>query len=142
MEEKKSYLSDHDKFYVGAALRGGNYGWEEGGKPEKKVILTNPSSLKDVRIQSYVSAFRGTGHAEWECLLGVWMIEAVGKSLDTGEECDITKVFNTTFLAKDPSGRNGENIKFTKEQVYEHIIKFFTILEDSEDVMKVAIKVA
>ena len=141
MAEKKSYMSSSDRMSLEIALRSEDYGWEERTEPEKRVILTNPESLKSVGIMSYVSAFRGTGHSEWEFLMGAWMIDAVGEALDTRNECDITVVFNTEFLAA-PKKKGEDYRRFTKEQVYNHIIKCFTIQENSKDILKLAINVA
>lgn len=133
-------MSPSDKMSLGIALRENDYGWEERKTPERKVILTNPQDVKDAELLNYVSAFRGTGHSEWEFLMGAWMIESVGKALETGEECDITIVFNTEFLAR-PKKKGEDYRRFTKKQVYDHIIKCFTIVEDSKDVLKLAVKV-
>ena len=137
---EKNYMSESDQRVLDYALRRGDFGWEERAEPEKRVVLTNPESLEGVGIMSYVKAFRGTGHVEWEFIMATWMIDAVGKALETGDECDITVVFNTEFLAA-PKRKGDDYRRLSKEQVYEHLIKLFTIQEESEDMIKVAINV-
>ena len=140
MAEKKSYMTESNQSILGFALRSGDYGWEEREEPARKVILTNPEALKDFSLMSLVSGFRGTGHAEWEFLLGAWLLEAVGEAIETGNECDITIVFNTNFLAA-PKKEGDDYRRFTKQQVYDHIIKFFTIQEENQEFLKIAVNV-
>lgn len=141
MAEKKTYISNADKVILKMALGSNDYGWDERTEPKKRVILTNPEAVKDTRLMSYVSAFKGTGHAEWEFLMAEFMIEAVGEALDTGKECDITVLFNTDFLAG-ARKNGGYSRRFTKDQVYKHIIKCFTIQEESAELLKLSINVA
>lgn len=137
---KESYLSSMDQLGLGIALRSDDYGWEERQEPQKKVILTNPEELHGVELAQLVSLFRGTGHSEWEFIMSAWMIDAIGKSIDTGEPCDITIIFNTSFLAS-PRKKGEDYRRFTKEQVYNHIIKFFNIEEETDTTLRLSSKV-
>ncbi len=138
--EKKSYISSSDQLTISVALNSNDYGWEARTTPDKKVILTNPETLKDYGIMAYMSLFRGTGHTEWEVIMGMWMIDAIGEALETGNECDITIVFNTEFLAA-PRKKGDDYRRFTKEQVYNHLIdKIFIIQEETDDKLKIAYK--
>lgn len=135
----ESYMTSRDRRIYNFALRGQDYGWEEKNEPKQKVVLTNPEALKNVGLKEYVNMFRGTGHVEWEYIMGGWMIEAVGEAIDSGEECDVTRIFNTDFLAKSV-GDDGSHVRrFTMKQVYDHIIPLFKIMEHSKDVLRIAI---
>lgn len=129
----KNYLTKNERNALNFALSNRDYGWEPYVEI-KKFILTNPEEAQKVQYMAWVSAFRGTGHAEWEFLMAAWMINAIRESLETGDECNISRVFNTEFLA---SPRNeGEDYRRLKpEAVYKHIIKYFTIEEESGDVV-------
>ena len=82
-----------------------------------------------------IFAWRGTGHSEWEALLGAWFIQAVLDALENdADESDITHMFNRDFLAS-------RNRVFTKEQVYDHLIKWFDIVEETEDTIKLRIHI-
>lgn len=113
-----------------------DYGWTDPDETHKKVILTNPADCKDkITLFGLVSAWRETGHSEWEALLAGWFIDAVLKAITNGEsEADITHLFNRDFLA-----RNGRT--FTAQQVYDHIIKWFDIVEETDDVLKLKIHI-
>lgn len=132
MSKEKTYLSAEDEAAVEFFLRGHDYGWEERTAPKKRVILTNPEALEELSVMAFVKAFGATGHVEWEVLLASWLLNASGKAIAEKEECDITDVFNTTFTAS-------RNRKFTKEQVYKHIIDFFTIEEETENTLKLSL---
>ena len=58
----------------------------------KKVILTNPDACKEkISIDGVMSAWKNTGHIEWEALLGECFIQAVLEALESGShEADIT----------------------------------------------------
>lgn len=80
---KKSYMSSKDWMLLNLALKSADYGWEERTEPERRVILTNPEALKDFEIMLYTSTFRGTGHAEWEFLMGAkFQSETVERSIN------------------------------------------------------------
>ncbi len=116
-------------------LRSDDYGWS---KPEtrKKVVLTNPDECKEkISLKGMISLWRGTGHTEWEALLGAAFIQAVIDALENeADEADITNLFNRDFLA---SG----NRVFTQEQVYNHLIKWFDIVEETDEILKLQIHI-
>lgn len=121
---------------LGILLSSRDYGWTTPDKSHKKVILTNPRECKEkICLMGMISAWRGTGHSEWEALLGAWFIQAVLDALENdADEADITHLFNRDFLAS-------RDRVFTKEQVYDHLIKWFDIVEETKDTIKVRIHI-
>ena len=121
---------------LGILLSSRDYGWTTPDKSHKKVVLTNPRECKEkICLMGMIFAWRGTGHSEWEALLGAWFIQAVLDALENdADESDITHLFNRDFLAS-------RNRVFTKEQVYDHLIKWFDIVEETEDTIKLRIHI-
>ena len=117
-------------------LASNDYGWNEPDKSQKKVILTNPKDCeKKITVTWMVSAWRGTGHAEWEVLLGAWFVQAITDALkENRNEADITHLFD-----RDLVGSRGRI--FTRAQVYAHLIKWFTIVEETDEVMKLRFRI-
>lgn len=120
---------------LGIFLASRDYGWTEPDESHKKVILINPLECKEkICLMGMVSAWRGTGHSEWEAILGGWFIQAVLDAIEKNvNEADITHLFNRDFLAN--------NRVFTQAQVYNHLIKWFDIIEETDEVLKVRIHI-
>lgn len=116
---------------LGIFLMGNDYGWKIHKENQRKVILTNPLDCKEkISLMGLTSVWRGTGHSEWEALLSWCFIKAVVDAIEHNKtEADITNLFNRDFLA---SG----NRVFTQEQVYSHLIKWFDIIEETDDTLK------
>lgn len=121
---------------LGIFLMSRDYGWTEPDESHKKVILTNPLDCKEkICLMGMVSAWRGTGHSEWEAILGGWFIQAVIDAIENeSHEADITHLFNRDFLAS-------RDRKFTQQQVYDHLIKWFDVVEETDEVLKVRIHI-
>lgn len=122
---------------LGIFLASRDYGWTDPDESHKKVILTNPLDCKEkISLMGLISAWRGTGHSEWEALLGGWFIQAVVKSIENDNtEADITHLFNRDFLAS-----NGR--VFTQAQVYEHLItKWFDVVEETDEELRVKLHI-
>lgn len=117
-------------------LRSGDFGWSKPDESHKKVILTNPLDCKGkISLMGMVSAWRGTGHSEWEAILGGWFVKAVVDAIkQNADEADITDLFNRDLLAS-------KDRVFTKEQVYDHIIKWFDIVEDTDELLRLRIHI-
>lgn len=113
-------------------LKSKDYGWTEPDESHKKVILTNPLDCREkICLKEIVFAWHGTGHFEWEAILGGWFIQAVLDAIEKNvNEADITHLFNRDFLASC-------NLVFTQTQVYNHLIKWFDIVEETDEVLKV-----
>lgn len=128
---KKTYLNKNDQILLGCVLRGNDYGWER-IPSEKKVILSNPEALQHLDLRGYASIVGLMGHAEWEYIISAWMIDAVGAALETGEECDLTDIFNTELYAL--PARDGDPIPtFSIDELYKQLIKSFTVEEDTSN---------
>ena len=134
--EKKATGYDYGLTGLSIFLNGRDWGWEKPDENHKKVILVNPDDCREkINGMGLISIWRGTGHSEWEALLAKWFIEAVKTAIENGEkEADITHMFNRDFLAS-------KNRVFTKEQVYDHLIKWFSIVKDSDEELKVRFRI-
>ena len=122
---EQNYLSSGDRTTMGIVLRSGDYGWTE-PLTTRKYYLTNPKDVMKFDLFTYMSAFRGSGHSEWEAIWGWFLKDAAGRSIATGERCDISAIFNRDFLARNDR-------KFTRQQVWDHIHTFFKIESETED---------
>lgn len=111
-----------------------DYGWEL--QPYKKVTLTNVADCANkISVMSMMSAWRNTGHCEWEALLAGWFVNQVVEALEKDEkEADITMLFNRDLLAT-------RDRVFTQKQIYDHIIGWFDIVEETDDELKLAIHI-
>lgn len=96
----------------------------------QRVILTNPDALKEFGFWSYVSLFRGTGHSEWEFAMSNMLLNAIENAIHTDSECDISKLFNTDF-----------DSKFTRKDVFNHIINFFTVEKEADNTLWLSLNV-
>ncbi|MBR1540164.1 MAG: hypothetical protein IJ629_03190 [Clostridia bacterium] len=121
---------------LGILLMSNDYGWKIHKENQKKVILTNPLDCKEkITLLGMISAWRGTGHTEWEAILGWYFIKTVVNAIEHNEtEADITSLFNRDFLASN-------NRVFTQKQVYSHLIKFFDIVEETDEVLKLKVHI-
>ena len=117
-------------------LASNDYGWTEPDENHKKVILINPLDCKEkISLMGMVSIWRGTGHSEWEALLSGWFIKAVMDAIEQNvNEADITHMFNRDFLASN-------DLIFTQDQVYNHLIKWFDIVEETDEELRVRIHI-
>ena len=118
------------------ALASRDYGWSDPDETHKKVVLTNPEDCKEkISVFGMMSAWRGTGHYEWEALLGGWFVQAVINAIENeSPEADITHLFNRDLLAS-------RNKKFNQRQVYDHLIKWFDVVEETDEVLKLRIHI-
>ena len=113
-----------------------DYGWDGIDARHRPVILTNVRECEGrVTALALVSAFRGTGQVEWEYFLASVLIYAAIDALASGSDtADITNMFNRDLLAS--RGR-----VFTQQQLFEHVIKWFVVEEDSEDCLRLRLRV-
>ena len=121
---------------LGLYLMSQDYGWTDPDQTHKKVILTNVEDCREkLHFMSLMSAWRETGHSEWEALMSGWFVQAVIDALEAGEtEADITHIFNRDYLAYG-------NKTFTQQQVYDHLIPWFDIVEETDDVLKLRLHI-
>lgn len=120
---------------MNVALWGNDYGWTE-PKPFRKVVLVNPKDCENkIDLMTMMSAWRDTGHAEWEALISYFFIKAVVDALNSGsDEADITTMFTHDLLAS-------RNRVFTQQQIYDHVISWFDIIEENDEEVKVKFRI-
>lgn len=121
---------------LGILLASRDYGWTKPDESHKKVILTNPLDCKEkICLMGMISAWRGTGHSEWEAILAGLFIQAVLDAIEKNvNEADITDLFNRDFIAS-------HDRVFTQAQVYNHLIKWFDIVDETDKKLKVRIHI-
>ena len=134
--EEDMKLYDYELGALRFLLMGGNFAWETREDETKKVILVNPKACDEkITLSSMMAAWRGTGHTEWEAILAGLFVNAVVEALSKDEEeADITNLFNRDYKAA--GGR-----RFTKEQVYDHLINWFDIVEETETTLKLKLRI-
>lgn len=128
-------MNDYGLNRLGFFLRSEDYGWSD-PKPFKKVTLVNLKECEDkISLMGLVSAWRGTGHSEWEFLLAGWFIHAVIEAQkNESTEADISMLFDRDLLARN------DRI-FTQKQIYAHLIPWFEIIEENANELKLRLKV-
>lgn len=115
-------------------IASGDYGWEY--RTFKKVTLTNVEDCKGrLNVTAVQLALNGTGHAEWETLLAVNFVKDVSKALENNSsEADISNIFSCDLLAS--RGR-----VFSQKEIYDHLIRFFKIIGETDDELRLAVNV-
>lgn len=114
-------------------LRSGDYGWNR--TPFKKVTLVNVAQCKDrISVFGMASAWRGTGHSEWEYLLAGVFVMIVKEAIETNkDQADISVLFGRELTA---SG----NRVYTRQQVYDHLMDSFNIIHEDSEELKISLK--
>ena len=104
---------------------------KESKEKSKKVILTNPWDCRNkINLKGMIAKWKGTGHIEWEFILaGLFIHDVVNAIENDDQEADLTFMFNLDFHDK-----NGNT--FTAQQVYDHLIKSFTIVDETDTELK------
>lgn len=135
-EESAVVPYDYELGALRFLLMSGNFAWETREDETKKVILVNPKACEEkITLTSMMAVWRGTGHSEWEAILAGLFVNAVVEALSKDEEeADITNLFNRDYKAA--GGR-----RFTKEQVYDHLIKWFDIVKESKTTLKLKLRI-
>ena len=99
------------------------------------VTLCNVDQCSGYSTFDLISAFRGTGKVEFEWAMAKLFLESVQEALESGKtEADISTLFSVDMQA--------DNSSFTADQIFDHIIKWFEIVDQSEGSMKVRLRVA
>jgi len=127
---------DYGLSFLNIGLASKDYGWTDPEVLPKRFILVDIENYREkVSVRGLASAWRGTGHSEWEFLLAGIFVSELLDAYDAGEhQVDITKMFDRDFLARNDR-------KFSKEQVREHILPWFEVTE-VEDAFYLRLKVA
>ena len=134
--QETKFVHDYELGELGFALRSRDYGWER--VPEsKKVVLINADQCKNkITVTSVASAWRGTGHSEWEYwLAGYFVVQVVEALMNKENEADISMMFDRDLTASD--GR-----RLTKAQIWEHLSKYFDIVEEEDDKIRFSVHIA
>lgn len=102
---------------------------------KRSVWLVNPVECKEkVNLMGMLSSWRDIGCTEWAAFLGGLFIQALLEAFDKeAEEADISSMFNCT-LEHYRAGR------ITSVQVYEYLIKYFDIVEETDEVLRLRIR--
>ena len=121
---------------LGLALRSGDYAISPRYELPKRYILKDVDAIPEwVDLYQVMSRFMQLGKTEWEALLAFLFLDIIEAAEENGEnEADITGLF-----ANDYSDRKGR--KVTKEQVYDHLIKNFTITDETNEEVYLIFKV-
>lgn len=139
-EEQKWEVTEPEHDYelgeLGFALRSGDYGWER-VPGSKKVVLINADQCENkISVTSVASAWRGTGHSEWEYwLAGYFVVQVVEALMNKENEADISMMFDRDLTAS--GGR-----RLTKAQIWERLSKYFDIVEEDDDEIRVSARIA
>ena len=135
--KEKDYMTDVERRDIGNVLYyGGNdYGWDK-YEEKRHFVLTNPEDIKDFPVIPFAANFRNTGHYEWEVLIAMWLLEAARKSVAEGTECDVSKVFNITLLAR-PKHQGEDFRRLTPEMIWNHLKRFFVVVEENDSFCKI-----
>lgn len=133
-EEKKIYNCHNYGFdTLDMGLRSGDFGWNR--IPFKKVTLVNVVQCKDrISVFGMASAWRGTGHSEWEYLLAGVFVMIVKEAIENNkEQADISVLFGRELTA------SGDRV-YTREQVYDHLMDSFNIIHEDAEELKISLK--
>jgi hypothetical protein len=125
-KEQVNYSEKFGMSLLNTALRSNDFGWTPAVPISKQYILTNAEEIRnsDIDLYQLVSLWRGTGHVEWEYIMAGFFLTKVIE-VAAGEEVNISQLFNKDMIAS-------RDRVFTKEQAYEHLIKWFTVVNEDE----------
>ena len=117
-----------------SSIRSNEIGCTAPENTHKRVLLINALDCKErVSVFGMVCRWKETGHIEWEYSLATCFIEAVVDAIyRNSNQADITALFNCDFAL-------GDHV-FTREQVYNHIIKSFEIVEETDELLKLKLR--
>ena len=117
-----------DETMLSIALHSQDYGLSPAYQLPKKFILQKVSKIPDwLDLYQTMALFRELGKTEWEALLAFYFLTKIEDAEAKGEdEVDITGLFAYDYMDR-------RDKKVTKEQVYNHLIRFFTVVEGTDD---------
>jgi len=128
----QSYLTKDELEAVKFFYTGPGFDFEEPYVQEKQFILTNPNDVKDFSLHEWTEMFQGTGHVEWEVIMAWWFVEAIRSAVDKKTMCDVSRIFNTTFLAINLYCTPRITKRLYPSDVINHIGHYFSIKESIE----------
>ena len=96
----------------------------------KTVFLINPKDYKNITVTDLATLWHGTGFIGWEYELAGIFLSKVHESIRKHEKyADITLLFERDLFG-------AEHGTFTKEQIYNHLIKWFEFVEKTDNCIK------
>ncbi len=125
-----------------------NYGLEQYEKKffephnaveHKNVLLVNPMDSKEkISVEIMRKKWSKVGCNEWAEELAVVFVRLVVNAIQCdAEEADITNLFNRDLITWKKDGHDEEKI-FAKQRLYYYLIKYFNIVEETNDVLKLS----
>lgn len=128
------WLRGSERLVLNYEMMSKDIGFEDFNKNPRRVVIVNPNDAVNLRLMDYATALQGTGHTEWEYMLAFLLVNSIRKAAAVGDEADISKMFDKSYTAK---GRK----KMTADQILDHCMKIFTVVEESPEVLKLRVKV-
>ena len=112
------------------ALHSQDYGLSPAYQLPKRFILRQVGKIPEwLDLYQTMAIFRELGKTEWEALLAYFFLTKIEDAEAKGEdEADITGLFANDYFDR-------RDKKVTKEQVYDHLIRFFTVVEETDDII-------
>jgi len=126
-----------DQTLLNVALSSKDFGISPPYELPKKYVLREVSNIPEwLGLYQTMANFRNLGKTEWEALLAMVFLTAIEEAEKEGkEEADITRLFQHDYSDR------GEK-KASKEKVTEHLMPFFTKVEETEDTIYLTFNVA
>jgi len=126
-----------DQTLLSVALSSNDYGCSPPYELPKSYVLREVSSIPEwLNLYQTMGNFRNLGKTEWEALLATIFLSAIEEAEKEGkEEVDITRLFQHDYFDR-------REKKATKERVTEHLMRFFTKVEETEDTIYLTFNVA
>jgi len=112
------------------ALSSNDFGLSPAYTLPKKFVLREVNKIPDwLDLYQTMTRFRELGKTEWEAILAYYFLNAIEQAEEKSEnEADITGLFANDYFDR-------RNKKVTKEQVYDHLIRNFTLVEETDDIV-------
>lgn len=110
------------------ALHSGDYGISPPYALPKKYVLRKANEIPEyLDLYTMMATWRELGKTEWEVLLSWVFLSAIEEAeKENQEEADITRLFQHDYFDRGTKTAS-------KEKVMEHIMPWFTTVEETED---------
>ena len=128
------WLRGSERLVLNYEMMSKDISFEDINKNPRRVLIVNPKDAVNLRLMDYATALQGTGHTEWEYMLAFLLVNSIRSAAAVGDEADVSEMFDRSYTAK---GKK----KMTANQILDHCMKIFTVVEDSPEVLKLRIKV-
>ena len=124
------WLRGSERLVLNFEMMSHDINFEDINENPRRVVIINPKDAINL-----ATALQGTGHSEWEYMLAFLLVNSVRKAAAVDDEADISKMFDRSYTTA--SGKK----KMTADQILDHCMKIFTVVEESPEVLKLRIKV-